>query len=77
MRPDDNGCSVLNATNYAWLKDYMEPIREHFESDRARDATRTELWEFKHENQRLKQLVAKLFHIDRSDTSFLNRVLPS
>ncbi|MFC2073164.1 hypothetical protein ACFLUU_10835 [Chloroflexota bacterium] len=77
MRPDDNGSSVLSATNYAWLKDYMEPIRERFESDRERDATKTELCEFKRENQILKQLVAELSHSDRSDASLFSRVLPS
>ncbi|MFC2071863.1 hypothetical protein ACFLUU_03985 [Chloroflexota bacterium] len=75
MRPDDNGCSVLNETNFAWLKDYMEPVRERFDRDSESDATRTELSEFTRENQRLKQLVAELSHSDRPDTSFFSRIL--
>ena len=76
MKPDDNGRSVLGATNFAWLKDYMAPLRERVESDRARDATRTELCEVKRENQRLKQLVTELSHSDRSVTNFFRRYLP-
>ena len=73
MRPDDNGCSVLNATNFAWLKDYMEPLRERLESDSVKAAIRTELYEFKRENRMLKQLVAELSHSDGADTRLFSR----
>ena len=64
MRPDDNSCSVLGATNFTWLKDYMQPLRERFESDIGGYVTRSELCELMRENQRLNQLVAELSHGD-------------
>ncbi|MFC2071680.1 hypothetical protein ACFLUU_03050 [Chloroflexota bacterium] len=65
---DNNSCSGLGATEFAWLKDCMEPIRERFESGRAKD----ELRELKRENQRLKQMVARFSPSDRYATSFFS-----
>jgi transposase len=48
------------ATYYAWLKDFMEAGKERLVRDNVRDATRSEVQELKHDNARLKQLVAEL-----------------
>jgi transposase len=51
---------IRPSTYYAWLKDFMEAGKERLTRDTVRDATRTEVQELKHENERLKQLVAEL-----------------
>jgi len=51
---------IRPSTYYAWLKDFMEAGKERLTRDTARDATRGEVHELKHENVRLKQLVAEL-----------------
>jgi len=48
------------ATYYAWLKDFMEAGKDRLTRDSVRDATRSEVEEFKRENARLKQLVGEL-----------------
>ena len=47
-------------TYYAWLKDFMEAGKERLTRDTIHDATRSEVQDIKHENARLKQLVAEL-----------------
>ena len=51
---------IRPSTYYAWLKDFMEAGKERLTRDAARVATRGEFQELKHENARLKQLVAEL-----------------
>ena len=51
---------IRPSTYYAWLKDFMEAGKERLTRDITRDATRTEIQEIKHENDRLKTLVAEL-----------------
>jgi hypothetical protein len=60
MKPESNGQSVLGATNYAWLKEYMAVVRERVERDRVINETKSELTELKHENMRLKLQIAHL-----------------
>jgi len=45
---------------YAWTKDFMEAGKERLTRDAARDATRQEIEQIKHENAELKHLVADL-----------------
>jgi transposase len=51
---------IRPGTYYAWLKDFMEAGKERLTRDTVRDATRSEVDGLKHENTRLKQLVAEL-----------------
>jgi transposase len=51
---------IKPSTYYAWLKDFMEAGKERLTRDITRDATRIEILEIKHENARLKTLVAEL-----------------
>lgn len=75
MTPDDKGCLVFGATNYAWLKAYMAPVREHVERNNALHDTRTELLDLKRENQELKQLVDRLSHKNRAAFRLFRRNL--
>ncbi len=45
---------------YAWLRDFMEAGKTRLARDTVRDATKTEVDNFRRENERLKQLVAGL-----------------
>ena len=51
---------IRPSTYYAWLKDFMEAGKDRLQRDTARDATRVEVNGLKHDNTRLKQLVAEL-----------------
>jgi transposase len=51
---------IKPSTYYAWLKDFMEAGKERLARDVSRDATKSEIQEFKRENVRLKTLVAEL-----------------
>ncbi len=51
---------IRPSTYYAWLKDFMEAGKERLTRDMTRDTTKGEVQELKHENARLKQLVAEL-----------------
>jgi transposase len=51
---------IRPSTYYAWLKDFMEAGKERLTRDMTRDTTNGEVQELKHENARLKQLVAEL-----------------
>ena len=51
---------IKPSTYYAWLKDFMEVGKERLTRDITRDANRLEIQEIKHENARLKTLVAEL-----------------
>ena len=45
---------------YKWLKAFMEAGKARLKGDTLRQANRTEVTELKQENERLKELVAKL-----------------
>jgi len=51
---------IRPSTYYTWLKDFMEAGKERLTRDMTRDTTKGEVQELKHENARLKQLVAEL-----------------
>jgi transposase len=62
---------IRPGTYYAWLKDFMEAGKERLTRDTVRDATRSEVDGLKHENTRLKQLVAELslqVHVKKKTT---------
>jgi len=52
--------NIKRITRRKFLKDFMEAGKERLTRDAARVATRGEFQELKHENARLKQLVAEL-----------------
>jgi transposase len=52
---------------YRWSKDFLEAGKKRLAGDTVREANSSEVSEFKHENEQLKQLVAEL--------SLKNRVL--
>lgn len=76
MKSEDNGRSILGASNYAWLKEYMAPIRERVERDRELDDVRTELSRLQAENQQLKQMAANLSRNEKPAAGFFRRSLP-
>jgi transposase len=45
---------------YKWLKDFMEAGKARLRKDTLRDASRDEVEDLKHENERLKSLVGEL-----------------
>ena len=51
---------IRPSTYYAWLKDFMEAGKERLTRDMVRDATKAEVQKPKRENNRFKQVVAKL-----------------
>ena len=76
MTPDDHGIQILGASNYAWLKEYMAPIRERVERERALADARAEILEMESENRDLKQMVTDLSRNHRPATGFFKQYLP-
>ena len=76
MSPENNGRTILGETNYAWLKEYMAPLRERIERDRAVNDVEAKLLELRTENRRLKQTVSNLTYNQRPAVRFFRRSLP-
>ena len=50
---------ISSALYYSWLKDFMEAGKARLKGDSLRDATQSEVKEFRAENGRLKELVGE------------------
>ena len=50
---------ISSALYYSWLKDFMEAGKARLKADSLRDATQSEVKQFREQNARLKELVGE------------------
>ena len=67
MKEIEESSSNLSHSNYVWLKDYMEPVRAHFNTEKEKDIYKGRIQELEAENQKLKRFVRKLLLKDNSE----------
>lgn len=77
MRLETQEHSGLSPACYAWLRDFMKPLKERLEFERAGDATQTEVDELRRENQRLRQLVGSSGTASRNNCGIESVGLPT